>query len=343
MTDVSSPPEYAKTQLDIALVAPKAARLFCERQMTAFNRPQFESLARRFRAGRLSLAEFADSVLAGLGSAGSPDNGQRLGPTDQVESVTDPGRVSTIPTGGPRQREPSESSVTLDLDRARRCGWPEVIFAPGKTQDELRMAADQLLAARQNVLVTRVDPAIGEWLSKVFPDAVHNSVARTVRINRFDDRAVEATVAAESVGVVTAGTADRPVAEEVCETLSWMAVPMTRAWDVGVAGPHRLAPHLDRLARAKAIVVVAGMDGALPSVVAGYVGCPVIAVPTSVGFGTSFEGIAPLLTMLNSCAANVAVVNIDGGFKAGFLAGLIATQARSARSRAPSRSHQAAN
>ena len=126
--------------------------------------------------------------------------------------------------------------------------------------------------------------------------------------------------------VITAGTSDLPVAEEARETLDWMGVEVRMVADVGVAGPHRLPARLAEFVDADAIVVVAGMEGALPSVVGGYVPCPVFAVPTSVGYGASFSGLAPLLTMLNSCAANVAVVNIDAGFKAGYLAGLVATR-----------------
>ena len=126
--------------------------------------------------------------------------------------------------------------------------------------------------------------------------------------------------------MVTAGTSDGPVAEEACETLVWMGVQVVAIRDVGVAGPHRLPAQLEKLVGVDAAVVVAGMEGALPSVVGGYVPCPVIAVPTSVGYGASFHGLAPLLGMLNSCAANVVVVNIDAGFKGGYVAGLIAHQ-----------------
>jgi NCAIR mutase (PurE)-related protein len=130
--------------------------------------------------------------------------------------------------------------------------------------------------------------------------------------------------------VITAGTSDLPVAEEARETLAWMGVDATLVQDVGVAGPHRLPARLAEFADSDAVVVVAGMEGALPSVVGGYVACPVFAVPTSVGYGANFGGVSALLSMLNSCAANVAVVNIDAGFKAGYLAGLVATRAHQA-------------
>ena len=136
---------------------------------------------------------------------------------------------------------------------------------------------------------------------------------------------LDATVhAVAPVAVVTAGTSDGPVAEEAAETLAWMRVPVKRINDVGVAGPHRLVARAAELRECGAIVVVAGMEGALPSVVAGHVGCPVIGVPTSVGYGANFQGVAALLSMLNSCAANVVVVNIDAGFKGGYVAGMIA-------------------
>ena len=130
--------------------------------------------------------------------------------------------------------------------------------------------------------------------------------------------------------MITAGTTDLPVAEEAAETLAWMGVETLRIADVGVAGPHRLPERLAEFESADAIVVVAGMEGALPSVVGGYVGCPVVAVPTSVGYGANLGGVAALLSMLNSCASNVAVVNIDAGFKAGYMAGLIASRKRPA-------------
>ena len=133
--------------------------------------------------------------------------------------------------------------------------------------------------------------------------------------------------------IVTAGTSDLPVAEEARETALWTGAAVTMIQDVGVAGPHRLAAHLPLLAESDAVVVVAGMEGALPSVVGGYVACPVIAVPTSVGYGASFGGVAALLGMLNSCAANVTVVNIDAGFKGGYVAGLIAKNVAMARNR----------
>ncbi|MCI0334912.1 MAG: nickel pincer cofactor biosynthesis protein LarB [Planctomycetes bacterium] len=229
------------------------------------------------------------------------------------------------------------SAVTVDLDRRRRCGFPEVVFGPGKTNEQLREVVSTLLRHYERVLATRLTPSQAASLLAAFPDGRHNEVARTFRVDaRVESGGREPSpgpslrgrgkTAAAHVAVITAGTGDLPVAEEVRETLDWMGVRVTMIHDVGVAGPHRLPARLAEFQDADAIVVIAGMEGALPSVVAGYVACPVIGVPTSVGYGANFGGISALLSMLNSCANNVAVVNIDAGFKAAFMAGLIATR-----------------
>jgi NCAIR mutase (PurE)-related protein len=225
--------------------------------------------------------------------------------------------------------------VQLDLDRQRRCGFPEVIFGEGKSLPALEKLIGRMLEEQIDVLATRIRPEVATALAKQFTSARYNEVGRTLRI-----QAAATTSHASknlnpepgrplgplnpSVAIVTAGTADLPVAEETRETLLWMGVEPTLVQDVGVAGPHRLTERLYLLENVDAVVVVAGMEGALPSVVGGYVACPVIAVPTSVGYGASCGGLAALLTMLNSCAANVTVVNVDAGFKAGYVAGLIA-------------------
>ncbi|MGA2796100.1 MAG: nickel pincer cofactor biosynthesis protein LarB [Thermoguttaceae bacterium] len=224
----------------------------------------------------------------------------------------------------------------VDLDRTRRCGFPEVVFAEGKTTAAMEKIFQSLLDHGADVLATRMSAEQAMELGEKFPSARYNSIGRTFRISqndanknyetpgRKDDgtRSVPATMG--RVTIVTAGTSDLPVAEEARETALWTGATVRLISDVGVAGPHRLAANLTELQDAHAVVVVAGMEGALPSVVGGYVACPVIAVPTSVGYGASFGGIAALLAMLNSCAANVTVVNIDAGFKAGYVAGLIA-------------------
>ncbi len=191
-----------------------------------------------------------------------------------------------------------------------------------------------MLEERQPVLATRIDVDKATELLGQFPEGRYNAVARTFRINRgtsvtacSDAGASEDACSTRGlVSIVTAGTSDMPVAEEVRETADWMGAGTDLVVDVGVAGPQRLLAKLERITKADAVVVVAGMEAALASVVGGHVACPVIAVPTSVGYGASLGGIAALLGMLNSCAANVCVVNIDAGFKAGYLAGMIAVQ-----------------
>lgn len=222
----------------------------------------------------------------------------------------------------PQSPTRQSSAVTIDLDRQRRCGFPEVVFGEGKNAETLATILERLTVAGAPILATRVDAEKGSQLLQRFPGATYNPLARTFRIplGSPPDRA-----RAGRVAVISAGTSDLPVAEEVRETLDWMGVETTMIHDVGVAGPHRLPAHLDQLQDVLAVVVVAGMEGALPSVVGGYVDCPVIGVPTSVGYGANFGGIAALLSMLNSCAANVTVVNIDAGFKGGYIAGMIAT------------------
>jgi len=212
--------------------------------------------------------------------------------------------------------------ATVDLARAQRCGFPEVIFGEGKTAEIISEIAARLLADDQRMLATRIDPEKAALLAAEFPAARYNETSRTLRVDPTSD-------SRESIGhvaVITAGTSDLPVAEEARETLDWMGVRATMVHDVGVAGPHRLPERLAEFAEADALVVVAGMEGALASVVGGYVSCPVFAVPTSVGYGANLGGLSALLAMLNSCASNVAVVNINAGFKAGYLAGLVATR-----------------
>jgi len=216
-------------------------------------------------------------------------------------------------------------AVTLDLNRQQRCGFPEVVYGDGKSVDTLAEIFERLQAHGTPVLATRIVGEKAEPLLSRFPGSQYNAVARTFRIATAHSPATERI---GRVAVITAGTSDLPVAEEARETLDWMGVAAVMIYDVGVAGPHRLPAHLDQLRDLDAAVVVAGMEGALPSVVGGYVDCPVVAVPTSVGYGANFGGVSALLSMLNSCAANVTVVNIDAGFKGGYIAGMIATAAR---------------
>ena len=241
-------------------------------------------------------------------------------------------RIAAIPARCLQQTTLDVGAATLDLHRQTRCGFPEVIFGPGKSLDALRHIVRGLWDRKQPVLATRISTEQAQAVQQDFPQARYNEIAGTLRLD--PDASTPAAVG--RVAVVTAGTSDRPVAEEACETLDWMGVHVVAIHDVGVAGPHRLPAQLEKLAEVDAVVVVAGMEGALPSVVGGYVACPVIAVPTSVGYGASFHGLAPLLGMLNSCAANVVVVNIDAGFKGGYVAGLIAHQRHRRRTGEPS-------
>lgn len=209
--------------------------------------------------------------------------------------------------------------ATIDHHRALRQGFPEVIYAPGKTVEQVVTIATHIFERGDGVLVTRAEPSVRLALASRFPAAQCNDLGRTVWL--APDRPHVAT--AGPVLIVTAGTSDLPVAEEAAVSANAMGNEVRRLTDVGVAGIHRLLSQTEQLHAAKVVIVVAGMDGALPSVVAGLVRCPVIAVPTSVGYGASFGGVAALLAMLNSCAAGLTVVNIDNGFGAAVAASRI--------------------
>lgn len=217
----------------------------------------------------------------------------------------------------------------VDLHRRQRCGFPEVIFCEGKTAGWVEGVVRQLLAAGQDCLATRVSRDQADHLAQHFPSAEQDRIARTFWLPAGGPRREPAG----QVVVLTAGTSDLPVAQEAVVTARALGCHVELIADVGVAGIHRLLRHRERFASADAIVVVAGMDGALPSVVGGLVDCPVVAVPTSIGYGAAFQGVAPLLTMLNACSANVVVVNIDSGFKGGYVAALIARRAQVPRER----------
>jgi pyridinium-3,5-biscarboxylic acid mononucleotide synthase len=228
------------------------------------------------------------------------------------------------PPDSPQSPTADLGNVQLDLDRPRRCGYPEVVFGEGKSAETLQKVIERLIADGHEALVTRIHPQVASQLAGVLAHIHHNDVARTVRVRpaNFSEQPKFGKVA-----IITAGTTDLPVAEEARETLDWMGVATDLIVDVGVAGPHRLPAQLHRIQGSDAVVVVAGMEAALTSVVAGYVDCPVIGVPTSVGYGANLGGVAAVLSMLNSCAANVVVVNIDAGFKGGYVAGMIAHRA----------------
>lgn len=206
----------------------------------------------------------------------------------------------------------------VDHHRALRCGFPEVIFGQGKTPEQIEAIFAKLAATGGNVLATRVSPEAAERVGRRFPAASYQALSRTLAL-----RQQPGAPGTGRIAIVCAGSADLPVAEEARITAEMMDQPTQTLYDVGVAGLHRLLARSAELRAATVVVVVAGMEGALPSVVGGLVQAPVIAVPTSVGYGASFHGLAALLTMLNSCAAGVSVVNIDNGFGAGYQAALI--------------------
>ncbi len=211
----------------------------------------------------------------------------------------------------------------VDTHRELRTGFPEVIYCAGKSVAQVLGIARRISRRHHVALATRCSPEMYEAAREAFPAVAWHEAARIMVIGKPRP----APARARPVAVVTAGTADVPVAEEAAVTAETMGCRVERVYDVGVAGLHRLLGHRDQLERARAIIVVAGMDGALPSVVGGLVAAPVIAVPTSVGYGASFEGLSALLTMLNSCAAGVTVVNIDNGFGAGYFAALLGRRA----------------
>jgi NCAIR mutase (PurE)-related protein len=206
----------------------------------------------------------------------------------------------------------------LDHHRALRRGFPEVIFGQGKTPEQVAELAQQLVLRGQRLLITRVTEAHYDQVRARLPDSAYHPLCGAITLDRSGDEPRQ-----PGVLVLSAGTADVPVAEEAAVTAEIMGCQVDRVYDVGVAGLHRLLSHLPQLRAARGVIVAAGMEGALPSVVAGLVAVPVIAVPTSVGYGASFGGLAALLAMLNTCAGGVAVVNIDNGFGAGYLAALI--------------------
>ncbi len=206
----------------------------------------------------------------------------------------------------------------IDHHRTLRQGFPEVIFAQGKAPEQVEAIVVKMMAKRHNILITRGNQEFYQRVRKVAPKAKFHALSGAITIEHERKNRGRGTIL-----VVSAGTADIPVAEEALVTAKIMGNRVKAVYDVGVAGLHRLLDQMGVLRKARAIICVAGMEGALPSVVGGLVGVPVIAVPTSIGYGASFNGLAALLGMLNSCAPNVAVVNIDNGFGAGCLASMI--------------------
>ena len=213
----------------------------------------------------------------------------------------------------------SMSFATIDHHRALRQGFPEVIYCPGKTVEQIVAIAERIAEKGAGFLATRAEPDVQQALASRFPPASVNALGRCVRLEGPE----LPPAGTGTVLIVTAGTSDLPVAEEAAETARAFGDTVARVTDVGVAGLHRVLGERDALLGARVVIVVAGMDGALPAVIAGLVRSPVIAVPTSVGYGAAFGGVAPLLAMLNSCASGVTVVNIDNGFGAAVAAARI--------------------
>jgi pyridinium-3,5-biscarboxylic acid mononucleotide synthase len=265
------------------------------------DRAALDRLLDDVRGGRVRPDDAADRLSAVL--PGAPGAG-----SDAADGAAD---------GSPAWR--------IDHHRALRCGAAEVVLGSAKTPEHLVAIAHEVLRRSDRLLVTRVDAERAERLCAAIPDAVHHEAARAVTVRRGPEVAGRTGVA-----IVCAGTADVPVAEEARVTAWSMGESPEPLYDVGVAGLHRLTARLDALRRARVVVVVAGMDGALPSVVGGLLAVPVIAVPTSVGYGLGLGGVAPLLAMANACAPNVTFVNIDNGFGAGYVASLINRQGHAA-------------
>lgn len=205
----------------------------------------------------------------------------------------------------------------VDHDRTNRCGFPEVILCAGKRPEEAAAIAVEILTKAPRVLMTRADQATADAVLAVLPEAQHHERARCIHVDRKPRDPIG------QVAIVAAGTGDLPVAEEAAVTAIALGAQVERHFDVGVAGLHRLLERVDSIREAACVVAIAGMEGALPSVLAGLIDRPLIAVPTSVGYGLHLEGLAPLLAMINSCAAGTSVVNVDNGFGAGYMAAQI--------------------
>lgn len=240
----------------------------------------------------------------------------RISPTEAMEAMSSGENSSTGPSNGLAVEDIGFAQI--DHERAERVGFPEVVYGAGKTPEQVAQIAHRVHERAGVVLVTRTDLEAFEATKQLLPDTQFDDDARLLWADsRPDQRLVD------GLTVVAAGTSDLPVAKEAAITARLMGCNVSQVNDVGVAGLHRLLGRLEELRAAKVLIVVAGMEGALPSVVAGLVSAPVIALPTSVGYGASFDGLAAMLAMMNSCASGVSVVNIDGGFAAGYQAALI--------------------
>jgi NCAIR mutase (PurE)-related protein len=244
---------------------------------------------------------------------------------DAIKALLEAVAAGTIPPDRALDRlkhfpyEPVEDFAKLDHQRFLRTGFPEVIWGPGKTPEQIATLMARLRLHSPIVMATRIESDVALQLQDLVPGLIYYPTARICALKPQ----IPPNIRSGTISILTAGTADLPVAEEAALTAELCGFKVVRLWDVGVAGIHRLLRHSQLIADADVLIVVAGMEGALPSVVAGMADCPVIAVPTSIGYGVSFGGVAPLLTMLNSCATGIGVVNIDNGFGAAILAGQI--------------------
>ncbi|OPJ55996.1 nickel pincer cofactor biosynthesis protein LarB [Alkalithermobacter paradoxus] len=207
----------------------------------------------------------------------------------------------------------------VDHHRSIRNGYPEVIYGEGKTDEQIAGIMEKMMEKGSNILVTRINKKTYDYLKKIYPNIQYEELARIIKVENKNIQ----NVGKGKILVLTGGTCDIPVADEAYHTAKFLGNDVERIYDVGVAGIHRLFNNMEKIMSARVIIAVAGMEGALPSVVGGLVDVPVIAVPTSVGYGANFKGLSSLLTMLNSCASGISVVNIDNGFGAGYLASMI--------------------
>ncbi|MBE9009323.1 nickel pincer cofactor biosynthesis protein LarB [Pseudanabaenaceae cyanobacterium LEGE 13415] len=223
--------------------------------------------------------------------------------------------------------EPVGGFANIDHHRSLRTGFPEVIWSPGKTPEQIAQIMETLRGKTSVVMATRMEAEVYAWVKEMVPDSIYYPMARICSLHP-----VQPPIHSGTIGILSAGTADLPVAEEAAITAELCGFRVQRLWDVGVAGIHRLLSNVHVLSQADVLIVVAGMEGALPSVVAGLSDCAIVAVPTSIGYGASFNGLSALLTMLNSCATGIGVVNIDNGFGAAMLAGQILRTAAKLRS-----------
>eukprot|EP00898_Chlorokybus_atmophyticus_P001337 jgi/Chlat1/2203/Chrsp17S02856 len=330
--------EVGSMRDDIRVDIPGVRRRLCELAASAAAAPTAMSLVvHKLAPERSSVSEVLEAMSSGLMA---PEDAA-LALHAMVQAAASAPSPSSTPSSSMAQ---VEEFARLDMDRQSRTGFPEVVWGPGKSPDQIAKIMTVLAQKQPLAIATRVDAATAEQLSKMLPSMEYNAVARVCTLQhaaRDGDTqdAVQASVSRIEghIALLSAGTADTAVAEEARVIAQFMGCSVHFIADVGVAGLHRLLSKIDEIRKADVVIVVAGMDGALPSVVAGLVECPVIAVPTSVGYGAAFGGLAPLLSALNACAPGVTVVNIDNGFGAAMAAARFLRSASRLRDRAAAR------